>query len=183
MENQSINTIDNCDLKETDLNIDNFSYQLDLTKKLDALSGDFDQDIINEIVLWKVSRYARLSEVTIELLNKIEMQSHEIDMELTRSILNALLNSKGIGLPIASTILRFKNPEVYQIIDQRVYRFLYGHTVKYPRKQNEISTLYINYLRDLKTKCNEHSIPFRCADRILYLADKRLNKGIPLDGY
>lgn len=183
IENQSMNTIDNSELEESDLNIDAFIYQPELTKKLDALSGNFDQDIINEIVLWKVNRYVGLSESAIELLNKIDIQSREIDEVFTRSILNALLNSKGIRLPMASTILRFKNPDVYQIIDQRVYRFLYGHTVKYPRKQNEISTLYIDYLRDLKLKCEEHSIPFRYADRILYLADKRLNKDTRLDNY
>jgi hypothetical protein len=42
--------------------LDSYRYQPNLTRKLDALgSASFDQEIINEIVLWKVNRYARAS--------------------------------------------------------------------------------------------------------------------------
>lgn len=45
---------------------------------------------------------------------------------MAEEILRKLLMTPGIRLPMASTILRFKNPNVYQIIDQRAYRFLTG---------------------------------------------------------
>lgn len=176
-------TINNSKLTEADLNSDNFIYQKDVTKKLDTLSGNFDQNIINEIVLWKVNRCANLSKDTLQLLNTINSSSFEIDEALTLRVLNVLLDSKGIRLPMASTILRFKNPNIYQIVDQRVYRFLYGQNVKYPRNNHKAAIYYINYLRALRDKCEECSISFRDADRILYLADKRLNKSSRLDGY
>lgn len=176
-------TIDNSKLSQTDLDPENFTYQKDLTKKLDANSESFDQSIINEIVLWKVNRYAHLSDDTLLLLNAINPLSVKMDESLTLQVLMALLDSKGVRLPMASTILRFRNPDVYQIIDQRVYRFLYGQTAKYPADKAEAAALYIRYLRDLKLKCEEYSVPFRDADRVLYLADKRLNKNIRLDNY
>src|SRR5256885_4562191 len=40
-----------------------FRYQRELTAKLDALpNAQFSQETINEIILWKVNRYARLSD-------------------------------------------------------------------------------------------------------------------------
>lgn len=35
-----------------------YKYQKELTENLDKLDGDFSQNILNEIVLWKVNRYA-----------------------------------------------------------------------------------------------------------------------------
>ena len=50
---------------------DDYFYQDLLTPKLDDLEGDFDQKTINEIVLWKVNRYALLKHESLDLLNKI----------------------------------------------------------------------------------------------------------------
>ena len=36
-----------------------FNYQKSLTSKLDSDIGNFDQNKLNEIVLWKVNRYAQ----------------------------------------------------------------------------------------------------------------------------
>ena len=35
-----------------------FNYQESLTQKLDSITKEFNQNILNEIVLWKVNRYA-----------------------------------------------------------------------------------------------------------------------------
>ena len=42
------------------------------------------------------------------------------------SFLENVLECKGIDLAMASTILRFRNPNVFQIIDKRAYRAVYG---------------------------------------------------------
>lgn len=158
-----------------------YSYQQELTGKLDNLKSDFNQDILNEIVLWKVNRYAEFDSETIELLNSIRMEEEQLDANKTREVLNKLLRTKGVKLAMASTILRFKNPNVYQIIDQRVFRILYGKGFKvsyYPSVENIDSQidLYLNYLNDLRNACEQLNIPFYKADRILYEADKRVNK-------
>ena len=166
-----------------------YSYQTDLTKKLDKFDKPFDQQTINEIVLWKINRYALISDQALELLNKIDPKSTELDSYLTTEILKALLQTKGIQLPMASTILRFKNKNVYQIIDQRVYRMINSDKkLKLNLYQNDKNLaeqveLYLNYLSDLRIICSKQNIPFEKIDRILFVADKRINKKIPLDNY
>ena len=38
-----------------DIENSNYNYQTELTSKLDSLNCDFSQELINEIVLWKVN--------------------------------------------------------------------------------------------------------------------------------
>lgn len=52
--------------------IGDYRYQAGLTPKLDVLEGDFNQNIINEIVLWKVNRHTLIAPETLVLLNKIK---------------------------------------------------------------------------------------------------------------
>jgi hypothetical protein len=158
-----------------------FKYQVGLTEKLDSNIDNFDQNNLNEIVLWKVNRYANFPESIIKRLNKIKNTDTIIDEKLTREILSSLLVLKGVALAMASTILRFKNKNIYQIIDQRVYRIIYGSELKTtkPKKKEEIENqinLYLKYLKDLKKSSIKLKIDYSKADRILYMADKRLNK-------
>lgn len=164
-----------------------FTYQENLTVKLDAMDADFNQEIINEIVLWKVNRFAALSSDTLGLLNQLSKTS-TFDSELTRKILTQLLKEKGIQLPMASTILRVKNPKIYQIIDQRVYRFIYGQelelsNIKSAKNIQQTIELYLRYLHDLRELASKHHFPFEQADRILYTIDKDRNKHIKLKNY
>ena len=85
---------------------------------------------------------------------------------------------------MASTILRFKNPNIYQIIDQRVYRFIYGKELKYSETNLNLQIIiYIDYLEKLKEVCGKYQIKFEDADRILYKMDKDYNKDLKLKGY
>jgi hypothetical protein len=181
-----IKTIENIDFRIEKTDYD-YEYQSELTNKLDFINSDFSQEIINEIVLWKINRYAKLSSETIELINQIP-NADFIDKNLTINILKSLLNTKGVQLPMASTILRFKNPMIYQIIDQRVYRILYGKELSLSNSKSdkrivENIDLYIRYLDDLRLACSKIRIPFDQADRILYETDKRINSKIKLKNY
>jgi thermostable 8-oxoguanine DNA glycosylase len=163
-----------------------YNYQLSLTSKLDSLDADFNQEIINEIVLWKINRYAAIDQETFALINQIKKSDTEIKHDLVGSIFLKLLgrDQKGIRLAIASTILRFKNPKVYQIIDQRVYRFLYGKELNYSVNDiNEQICLYLDYLEKLKEVCRDCNIDFEIADRVLYTMDKIYNPDEKLTGY
>ncbi len=114
-------TINEVEITEEHLKNEKYNYQPILTKKLDSISSDFDQEIINQIVLWKVNRYAEIDNETLSLLNSINKEDTFLNQSLTKQVLAKLLSTKGIQLAMASTILRFKNPKIYQIIDQRVY--------------------------------------------------------------
>jgi thermostable 8-oxoguanine DNA glycosylase len=163
-----------------------YNYNAELTKELDENNGDFNRGTINTITLWKVNRYPYVSEDIITDLNKIKddteyREEHEM-------LLMRLLNCKGLQLPMASTFLRFRNPRLFQIIDQRVYRLLKGSELSLPiyksaTNMKTICDIYFDYLEALKAKCNELEIPFEKSDRILYNADKRINKDVKLKNY
>ena len=65
-------TINHLTPTELDLENPNYSYQTKLTSKLDNLNSDFTQEIINEIVLWKVNRFAYVDNGILNLLNQIK---------------------------------------------------------------------------------------------------------------
>jgi hypothetical protein len=166
-----------------------FNYQEALTKKLDSSTENFSQEKLNEIVLWKVNRYAEFDESLIELINSIDKDETKIDIDKTKQILKGLLKTNGVQLAMASTILRYRNPNIYQIIDQRVYRVIYENQIlelnTYPSEKNlnfQIE-LYIKYLYDLSAICTDLKIPFDKSDRILFMADKRINKKENLNNY
>ncbi|MEH1009582.1 hypothetical protein VDP25_17735, partial [Winogradskyella sp. ECml5-4] len=152
-----------------------YKFQPELTEKLDNVKSDFNQELINEIVLWKTNRYAELNNETLNLINKIDRNAEFIDSGLTGEILLHLLETKGIRLPMASTILRFRNPKIYQIIDQRVYRMIYGTEMKIKTNLNDNIIQYLDYLTELRNVCNLYQIPFCDSDRILYEYDKIMN--------
>ena len=160
-----------------------FMEQLDIESK----KGEyFDQDMINKIVLFKVNRYAEIPASVLSELNQINPKSRTINKKLSRSILNNLLMQKGVRLAMASTILRFKNPDVYQIIDQRVYRLIYGKKLsisssKTEKQRNIQIDLYFDYLDKLKQLCKDYGYKFSDTDRTFFYADKKYNKDLKLD--
>lgn len=91
----------------------------------------------------KTNRYP---EVDNELISKINRLRKEYSETLADDILIKLLGAKGFDLPMASTLLRFINPEYFQIIDQRVYRLLYGENLKIPFSKSKKIDLYKNIL-------------------------------------
>lgn len=160
----------------------NYNFQTDLTNKLDEFDWDFNQEIINEIVLWKVNRYSKVDNETISLINKISKDDFYINLEIVKKLMLNLLNTKWIKLPIASTILRFKNPSIFQIIDQRVYRIIYWKKFNVIWLNNEeLIELYFKYLKDLKEICVKYWIDFTNSDRILYALDKKFNRSQKID--
>lgn len=152
-----------------------YKYQPKLTEKLDNLTSDFDQELINEIVLWKTNRYAQVCPETLKLINEIDRESTTINLNQTRTILKDLLKTHGIRLPMASTILRFRNPNIYQIIDQRVYRVIYGEELKPKTNISDSIEQYLKYLECLRMTAEQYKIPYHDSDRILYVYDKEVN--------
>jgi hypothetical protein len=175
------------DIVSFDYTEDMYSYQLDLTNKLDKSKiQPADQNLINEIVLWKTNRYVKLDNDTLALLNHSDMQADTFNESFTGKILMKLLSTKGVRLPMASTILRFRNPNIYQIIDQRAYRFSMGEELKLGDNKNNIQVinshidLYIKYLDRIRKIADDRGLDFSIIDRVLYFMDKKHNhdKGI-----
>ncbi len=118
------------------------------------------------------------------LLNQIKKEDEILDIELTVRVLHKLLNTKGIQFAMAFKILRFKSPKIYQLIDQRVYRFINGEDIpSYFSSTEKQIELYISNLQKLRQVCIEKRIDFTHSDRIIYELDKTNNKGISLKNY
>jgi hypothetical protein len=157
--------------------LNEYEYQPKLTRKLDDLKGVsvITPDMLSEIVLWKLDRYVSLGSdqlCRISALADLKPGEHR----RAQSILEELLDVHGVDIPMASTILRFRNPAVFQIIDRHAYRALYGqdykqHTAK-PSKKIEV---YFAYLDDLRRLCDAKGLRFEVPDRALYVFDKNMN--------
>ena len=154
-----------------------YRYQRELTKRLDALGPrPFTQDLINEIVLWKVNRYAKLSGRALAALSSvtdIQPKSHRN----AGGALATLIREPGVDLPMASTFLRFRNPKTFQIIDRHAYRAVYGKKYPlYPSSSNSAKIdLYFDYLDALFALAQSNKVPFDKLDRVLYIFDKQVN--------
>lgn len=176
MKNNEIKHIKNLENLQELLNeLPDFKYQKKLTEKLDGKKDDFTYETMLEIVLWKTNRFPEIND---DLIIKVNELRKRYDESLSESILLKLLDSKGFDLPMASTFLRFINPNYFQIIDQRVYRIINGEDLKIPFSKPKKIELYKKYLIDLKEICIANDIPFSKSDRILYLLDKhpKVNK-------
>ena len=137
-----------------------------------------NKDIINQIVLWKMNRRPQVAEELIDAIYKLEVlktPTEAADSERTAQVVEGLLRSKGMQLPMASTVLHFYFPDMYPIIDQRAYRELYGKD--YPKNTIKVEVLvamYMKYIADCykyqQKNCPE--IPFAKIDKVLYQLDK-----------
>jgi len=91
--------------------------------------------------------------------------------------LESLLETRGIDLPMASTILRFRNSMTFQIIDQRAFRAIYGqrHPIYGATPVHREVSVYLDYLDELVKFCIDHEESFETIDRLLYQFDKQRN--------
>ena len=165
--------------------LDKYTFQTLLTAKLDNLNAsNFSRQDLYEIVLWKVNRFPEVDDALLDELKELsglENGQHKT----SEGVLKKLLCCKGIALPMASTILRFINPAVFQIIDDRAYRVLLPGKKMYPSKPQKITdgfinnscSIYYNYLDEIN-KITSEKLPFSLADRILYQLDIELGNKI-----
>lgn len=136
-----------------------------------------NRDIINEIILWKMNRMPHFGDELVDMiysLADIDAPEKTIKSEKTKQVLVKLLQTRGMKLPMVSTVLHFYFPQVFPIIDQRAYRELYG--IEYPQyvKLDVMVDIYMKYIEDTwkyqREKCPE--IPYEKIDKILYQLDK-----------
>jgi hypothetical protein len=152
------------------------NYQQELTRRLDKIQATFDQHTVNEIVLWKVNRYAPLDYGAFKALESSRYIKRGEHASATSHVIT-LLEQRGVDLPMASTLLRFRNPTAFQIIDRRAYRAFYGKG--YPLySASSVETklqVYFEYLENLLDLCEQFKLDFTQIDRMLYVFDKEEN--------
>ena len=156
-----------------------------MTSELDEMEiEELDRETLFKVVLWKVSRYPYVSDLLLQKISSVR-NLNQGEHEQAHDLLAEMLRTHGIALPMASTILRFVNPTVFQIIDDRAYRVLLPGEAKYPTKPSPITEGYVNRSIEIYfayiSKIMEVSgkgFPFEQADRILYQLDLKLKNQI-----
>jgi len=163
-----------CDLNEF---LQKYKYQPTLTAKLDNVEMTrFTQTLVNEIVLWKIDRFVQLTDELLAEIENVKTLSHGKHRD-AEFLIHSLLKIRGVDLAMASTILRFRNPTVFQIIDRHAYRAVYGsklplYSTSPPMKKIGV---YFDYLDELIRLCATRNLEFGTVDRILYQFDKDTN--------
>ncbi len=157
-----------------------FGYLPEITNLLDGLRGkDLTRENIHQIREWKTNRPSEITDETLDNLNKLK-SLRKLDEAKTRDVLTDLLSTGGVGLPMASTYLRFLNPSVYQIIDERAFRAAYDFepvdNYKNVKDNGTLIDIYIDYLNKLyeieKYGYHGYRVQFEDLDRFLYDFDK-----------
>lgn len=179
----------NCFVYKIDDDILTYDYEIDLTRNLDELGVNHDFTLLDiyKITLWKLKRFPYVEDKDnfMQKFNHLASYSTLTPKaeEEAKDVLMLLLSTRGIRLPMASTYLRFRNPNLFQIMDQRVWRIIQQYLGKtdtdYPYLDDVDSQIdkYFNYLKDLRTLANKKNIQFRDADRAFYEWDiKKGNK-------
>lgn len=163
-----------------------YRYQPSLTEKLDGMvDSEFSIETLLEIVLWKTDRYPTLTMRLLRQINDVKTIVNLKGKSLVQAkrTLRSLLEAKGMQLPMASTILRFRNPHIFQIIDKRAYAIVCGDEPIYPSKPpyklsngylTRSTDMYFAYLEKLHQIAKRLKMDFRTIDRVLYQLHKSL---------
>jgi thermostable 8-oxoguanine DNA glycosylase len=89
-----------------------------------------------------------------------------------RDKVEALTSLSGIGVPVASAVLLFINPDRFTVIDERAWNVL-QETGYLPQELSDDPTVdeYLLYLGACWTLANEYDVSLRTLDRALWVLD------------
>lgn len=163
------------DFKSEELNF-NFVYNPQETEDLHLhLNGNSAVNIndLRRVFLWKSNRVLDISVETLDLLNTLAASKDlTLGDDLTKTVLEELVLSQGIGFPMASAILKFIRPDIFPIIDVRAYRALTGKKPYYSTYSYE---KYIDYAKQLTAIAAHLNRELRQIDEQLYCYDEKHN--------
>ena len=163
-----------------------------ILKRIDnSEDNDIDEleNIVNEIVLWKLNRMVFIDD---DVLKELKMISNinspsdaiGIDLNRTKRLVRGLIKSKGVKLPMASSLMHFFNPNVFPIFDQRAYRVIYLANYNANNNVENNIDLYVDYLKKCIAYYNKNQLdkffPFSEIDKYLYQLDKEIGNKVKM---
>ena len=154
-----------------------------LKKRMKKKSA-IDMDDIRRIVLWKLNRTVDFGDKEDAIIKKLRRLAkkpplaiqdpliEELQDPLIKETFADLVESKGIGYPVASAILKMIRPDIFPIIDRRAYRALTGDDFKAAScDYNQ----YMKYRKCLVKLAKRLKRPLSEMDEQLYMFDKEKN--------
>lgn len=153
-----------------------FSYHIDEKKSIkDSIDhkSSITIDDLRRIALWKYDRIINIDDdFLLRLYSVVKGKNISIDDDEVKHIIMELVSFEGVGFPLASSILKFINPDVFPIIDIRAYRAIYGKKLYYSQY---CLSKYIDYTKELYKIADYLGVPLSDVDEKLYVFDKNHN--------
>ncbi len=134
-------------------------------------------NLLRRMSLWKLDRILDVPSETIRRLQVIATDPHlHTGAAEVRELIEELVECAGVGVPMASTILKFLRPDIFPIIDVRAYRALYGKKLHWRQGAVERNIdLYLAYALDVRRISKATGRPLRDIDEQLYCFDLKHN--------
>lgn len=164
---------------------DNLSIQEDLsTKELIKELGRAKQrgwllkEELVSICYWKSARAIRLIESNHPQTIKKITQAAFFSKNETEKMAE-LIKLRGVGIPMASSILMLTNPASYGVIDIRAWEVLYkmGTVKSNPKGINFRFTEWEEYICIIRTLSKKHKVSTRSIERILFTVHQDNQEG------
>jgi hypothetical protein len=151
-----------------------FNYNMVETSALHELLNNDDAvtlDKLRRASLWKLNRILHIPEITINKLQQLAVKENLcIEDAEVEEIINDLMDCPGVGMPMASTFLKFLRPDIFPITDVRAYRALFG------KKINSYSyNIYRDYVKRIYEISDIKGLNLSAIDEQLYCFDKEHN--------
>ena len=142
--------------------------------------GYFSKSEFLKMCKWKDPRERRRSDWHANTESEIRhtsTQAFSINDEYTRIIL--LDQLKGVGIATASAILTLTNPQIYGVIDKRVWEvlFLYDEVNYNSEGINLRVQNWIDYLPKIRRWATEFEVNVRNIERSLFEHHKKIQEG------
>jgi len=138
--------------------------------------GTWTQEDVEWIIEWKVGkafekpvlRYFHNND-NADIRDNIERAVQESNI---RAKVESLTSLSGVGVPVASAILLFINPERFTVIDDRAWRVLH-ETGYLPQELSDDPSVeeYLMYLGTCWALVNEYDVSLRTLDMALWTLD------------
>jgi len=139
-------------------------------------NGTWSQEDVEWIIEWKVGPafvkpvlgyFHKNDDAVVQ--EHIKRAAHESSI---RNKVEALISLHGIGVPVASSILMFINPDRFTVIDERAWNML-QETKYLSQELSEDPNVdeYLIYLGACWTLANEYDVSLRTLDRALWVLD------------
>ena len=137
--------------------------------------GEWSREDLEWIIEWKVGVFTKPTLKHLrkngdeEIRARIEEAVHEASI---RSKVEALTSLTGIGVPVASAILLFINPNRFTVIDERAWNVL-QETGYLSQDLSDDPTVeeYLLYLGACWALANEYDVSLRTLDMALWALD------------
>ena len=152
----------------------------DEVARLESLPTAFEEDEwthedLEWIIEWKVRVFTKPTLKHLdknddeEIRARINEAVHESNI---RTKVEALTSLSGIGVPVASAVLLFINPDLFTVIDKRAWNVL-RETGYLEQELSDEPTVdeYLLYLGACWAIANEYDVSLRTLDRALWVLD------------